>query len=435
MTHAQAEPPPTRWQTSFFTLWASQALSLFGSSLVQFALIWWLTSTTQSATVLALASLVGLLPNVILAPFAGVLVDRLNRKVLMLVSDGVVALVTLGLAALFAVDAVEIWHVYVALFIRSAAGTVQFPAMQASTSLMVPEAQLARIAGLNQMLQGGMGIIAPPIGALLLQSLPLQGILAIDVGTAALAMGILALVRIPQPVRQPVAAGSAAPSFLDELRGGLRYVLSWPGMVIILIMAMVINFLLNPAGALLPLLVTQHFSGGVGQLAAVESAFGIGMVVGGLVLSVWGGFKRRMHTALTGLLFLGLGFLLVGLMPASAFLPAVACIFLAAFMNPITNGPLFAILQATVAPDMQGRVFSLIGAASSLMAPIGLAVGGPVADALGVQSWYIIGGGVCMLMAAIAFFIPAVMQLEDRPAHNAVAAGPAPGPAAVVAVD
>jgi len=200
----QPSPAP-RWQTPFFTLWTSQALSLFGSSLVQFALIWWLTSTTRSATVLAVASLVGLLPNVVLAPFAGVVVDRFSRKVLMLVSDGAVALVTLGLAYLFATGSVQIWHVYLALFIRSAAGTVQFPAMQASTSLMVPDTQLARIAGLNQMLQGGMGIIAPPIGALLLQSLPMQGILAIDVGTAILAMGILALVRIPQPARQPPA--------------------------------------------------------------------------------------------------------------------------------------------------------------------------------------------------------------------------------------
>ena len=422
---AAAEPAPARWQTPFFTLWSSQALSLFGSSLVHFALIWWLTSTTQSATVLALASLVGLLPNVILAPLAGVVVDRFNRKWLMLLSDGVVALVTLGLAYLFATGAAQIWHVYLALFIRSAAGTVQFPAVQASTSLMVPEAQLARVAGLNQMLNGGMGIVAPPIGALLLQTLPLQGILAIDVGTAALAIGILILVRIPQPRRQPAATGSAAPSFFGELNGGLRYVMGWPGLVIILLMAMAINLLLTPAASLLPILVTKHFNGGVGQLATAEAAFGIGVVAGGLLLGVWGGFKRRIYTALVGLMGLGLGFLLVGLMPARAFLPALGFVFLAATMNSMTNGPLFAILQATVAPEMQGRVFSLIGALSSAMAPVGLAIGGPVADTFGVQSWYVLGGVACLLIGLACFFIPAVMQLEDRPSDSSAGLAPA----------
>ncbi len=421
--------PPTalgRWQPPFFTLWASQALSLFGSALVHFALIWWLTDTTQSATVLALASLVGLLPNVILAPFAGVVVDRISRKWLMLASDGLVALVTLWLAYLFAAGSLELWHVYLALFIRSAAGTVQFPAMQASTSLMVPDAHLARVAGLNQMLQGGMSIIAPPIGALLLATLPMQSVLAVDVGTAALAMLILALVRIPQPARRPAAAGQAAPSFTADLKGGLRYVMAWPGLMIILFMAMAINLLLTPASALLPLLVTKYFSGGVGQLATAEAAFGLGVVAGGLLLGVWGGFKRRIYTALSGLLGIGLGFLLIGLLPSNAFFLAVAFFFLVAVMNPITNGPLFAILQSTVAPDMQGRVFSLIGAASSAMAPLGLAIGGPVADTFGVQSWYIVGGVVCLLIGLVCFFIPAVVNLEDREATVTGAEVPAP---------
>ena len=429
---AAAEAAPARWQGPFFTLWSSQALSLFGSALVQFALIWWLTTTTQSATVLALASLVGLLPNVVLAPFAGVLVDRFNRKALMLASDGLVALATLGLAALFAAGRAEVWHVYLALFIRSTAGTVQFPAMQASTSLMVPDAQLARVAGLNQMLQGGMGIVAPPIAALLVEVLPLQGILGIDVTTAVLAMGILALVRIPQPAARPIAPGTARPSFLAELRGGWHYVIGWPGLVMLLAMSMIINFLLTPASALLPILVTRHFGGGVAQLATMQSTFGIGIVIGGLLLGVWGGFKRRIHTALMGLSVLGLGFLAIGLLPPGAFVLAVGFAFLAALMNALTNGPLFAILQAAVAPEMQGRVFSLIGAASSLMAPIGLSVGGPVADALGVQTWYIVGGAACMVIALLSLFIPAIMQIEDRAAAGAGSAGPVTAPVVVV---
>ena len=166
----------TNWARTFFTFWTGQALSLFGTQLVQFALVWWLTETTGSATVLATATLVGVLPNVFLAPVAGVLVDRWSRRTIMIASDGAVALATLALAVDFALGVVQVWHVYLALFVRAAVGTFQFPAAQASTSLMVPPEQLARVAGLNQMLQGGMIIIAPPIGALLLGVLPTPGV-------------------------------------------------------------------------------------------------------------------------------------------------------------------------------------------------------------------------------------------------------------------
>jgi DHA3 family macrolide efflux protein-like MFS transporter len=216
------------------------------------------------------------------------------------------------------------------------------------------------------------------------------------------------------------------------MREGLRYIVGWPGLVIMGFMAMAINFLLNPAIALLPILVTGHFRGGVVQLATVESAFGIGVVIGGLLLGVWGGFKRRMHTALMGLVTMGLGFLTIGLLPPGAFWVAVGLMFVAALMNAMTNGPIFAILQAAVAPEMQGRVFSLMGATSALMAPIGLAVGGPVADALGVQSWYLLGGGACVLMAATCLFIPSVMNLEDRSTAGAGRAGPVAAPAIAI---
>lgn len=402
------------WQVPFFTLWSGQAISLFGSQLVQFALVWWLTQKTGSATVLALASLVAVLPNVLLGPVAGVLVDRWNRRLIMLVADALVALTTLGLALLFALDAAQVWQVYVAMLIRAAAGTFQFPAVQASTSLMVPKEHLSRVAGLNQTLQGVLSIAAPPAGALLLGLLPLQGVLAIDVGTALFGILPLFFIAIPQPPKVTKATTSdEQPSFWGELRAGLHYVRTWPGLLIILLMATVINFLLTPAASLMPILVTKHFNGLAWQYAALESVFGIGLIAGGIALGVWGGFKRRIFTALTGLIGLGIGFFVIGLTPAQMFWLALASAFLAAAMNAMTNGPIFAILQAAVAPEMQGRVFTLIGSVSSAMAPIGLLIAGPVADALGVQSWYILGGLVCALMGLAGFFIPAVITLED----------------------
>lgn len=402
------------WAPRFFTIWGGQAFSLFGSQLVSFALIWWLTKTTGSATVLATATLVGLIPQVILGPLAGALVDRWNRRLVMIVADSLIALVTLVLAAFFAFGIAEIWHIYLLMFLRSVAGGFHWPAMTASTSLMVPREQLSRIQGLNQMLQGGMSIASAPLGALLLEWLPLQGILAIDVTTAVIAVLPLLFFTIPQPERNGQAeALSGGSSVWQDFRAGLRYVAGWPGLLIIGIMATVINFLLTPAFSLLPILVTKHFNGQAIQLATLESFSGIGFIVGGLLLSAWGGFKRQIITSMAGILGMGIGCLVIGFIPSSAFSLAVITMFFLGVINPLVNGPLLAAVQAVVAPEMQGRVFSLIGSVSAAMSPLGLIIAGPVADILGVQSWFIIGGVVCIVMGLIAFFIPAVMSFED----------------------
>ena len=187
----------------------------------------------------------------------------------------------------------------------------------------------------------------------------------------------------------------------------------WPGLLLICLMAMQINFLLNPAFSLLPLVVTKHFNGEAIQLATLESLSGIGVIAGGLVLSAWGGFKRRILTAMTGVIGLGLGCLMMGLLPPSAFTWAVVAMFIVGFVNPITNGPLLAAVQAAVAPDMQGRVFSLISSLAAATSPIGLLIAGPVSDWLGPQAWFIIGGIVTLLTGITAFFIPAVMRFEE----------------------
>jgi DHA3 family macrolide efflux protein-like MFS transporter len=405
---------PKPWAPRFFTIWTGQAFSLFGSQLVSFAVIWWLTQTTGSATVLATASLVGLLPQVILGPFTGTLVDRWNRRITMIVADSLIALATLTLAVLFALDIVQIWEVYALLFIRSVCGGFHWPAMQSSTSLMVPKEHLSRIQGLNQMLQGGMSIAAAPLGALLLAVLPMQGILLIDVATAMLAVTPLLFFSIPQPERADMQAGSPEqPSFWQDLRAGFSYVWGWPGLMLIGVMAAVINFLLTPAFSLLPILVSKYFNGQAIQLATLEAFSGIGFIVGGLLLSVWGGFKRRILTSLLGLVAMGVGCLVMGLLPPTAFGFAIVTMFFIGVVNPIANGPLLAAVQAVVLPEMQGRVFSLIGTMSAAMSPIGLIIAGPVADKLGVQTWFMIGGIVTLMMGITSLFIPAIMHFED----------------------
>lgn len=404
--------------TSFFIIFAGQAFSLFGSQLVQFALVWWLTITTSgSASVLAFASIMALLPQIFLSPFVGPLIDRWNRRIVMMVADGVIALAVVVLAVLYALDAVQVWHIYTLMFIRSAGGAFHWPAMQASTTMMVPEQHLSRVGGLNQSLQGLVNIIAPPVGALLLVVLPMQNILAIDVGTAMLAIAPLFFISIPQPQRTQTPE-KGKPSVLADLREALRYAWGWKGGLFLLIGAMTINLLIVPAVSLMPILVVDHFGGGALEFAWLTSALGIGMVLGGIALGVWGGFKRRIVTGMLGFILMGIGMTVVGLTPATAFLLAVGALFFAGLMLSIGNGSLLAILQATVPPEMQGRVFTLMMSGSGAMTPLGLAIAGPVADALGVQIWFVIGGIGMAAIGTIAFFVPAIMRIEERAAED-----------------
>jgi len=408
------------WKAPFFTIWTGQAFSLFGSNVAGFALVWWLTKSTGSATVLATATLMMMLPGIILGPFAGACVDRWNRRLVMIVADGFVALISAWLAYLFLVGALQPWHVYVIMAARSLGGTFQFPAMQASTSLMVPKEQLSRVAGMNQALSGVMNIIAPPIGALLISVLPFYAVMGIDVVTAIIAILPLFFVAIPQPVRQAVATG--ATSLWQDMGEGFRYVRGWPGLLIVMAMATVINLLLSPAFSLIPILVTRHFHGQALELGWMNSAWGIGVVAGGFILSAWGGFKRRVLTSMLGLIGMGIGITVQGLAPGSAFVAALGAMALTGVMNPICNGPLFAIMQTRVAPEMQGRVFTLLSSAAGAASPLGLAVAGPVSDWLGVRSWYVAGGVACLLMGVIGLMLPALAHMEDeRPASSPAA--------------
>jgi MFS transporter, DHA3 family, macrolide efflux protein len=388
--------------------------------------------TTSSATVLATAALVGMLPGVILGPLVGTLVDRWQRRWTMLIADATVALATMVLAVLFAMDAAAIWHIYVVMFIRSLAGSFHGNAMSASTSLMVPVEHLTRVQGINQMLNGGLNVVAAPLGALLLEVLPMQGILAIDVVTALLAILPLCFIQVPQPERREhgQVPGEGKATVWQDFVVGLLYLAGWPGLMIVGLMAVGINFTIFPAFSLLPLLVKDHFGGGAIQLGWVESAMGTGTILGGALLGFWGGFARKILTSIVGLVGMGTGVLIIALAPEWAFFLVVGGALLVGLMNPITNGPLFAVIQSTVAPDMQARIFSLLGSVGGAMAPIGLIIAGPVADRVGIQAWFFFGGSLCMVMAVAGLLIPAVMNIEEGRGPGIVPLGADAEPAA-----
>ena len=409
--HTRMENMLTGWKGRFFTIWIGQQLSWIGSSLAQFALVWWITRTTGSATILALGVLISVLPGVVLGPFAGALVDRWSRRRVLIVADGVVALASLTLALLFWSGAIRVWHIYVVMLIRAIGGTFHWPAMTASTPLMVPQRYLSRVSGLNQAMGGAVNIISPPLGALLLNLLPLHQIMAIDVITAAFAIAPLFFIPIPQPER---TTGLVRPTVWADMRAGFRYVWSWPGLLAVCLLATVLNFLINPPMALMPILVTRHLGGEAMRLAWMNSSWGAGLVVGGLALSAWGGFRRRIVTMLMGIVGMGIGVVLVGLTPASFFALAPIGLFFGAAMNALCNGSAFAVLQQVVAPEVQGRVFTLVSSLCGAMTPLSMAVAGPLADAVGVRTLYVVGGAITILLGAGAFFVPVIMHIEDN---------------------
>lgn len=408
-------PSNRRWAKPFFTIWTGQAVSLLGSQMVQFALIWWLTKLTESATVLTTATLVGILPRVILGPFVGALVDRWDRRKIMIFADAGIALATLGLGVLFYLDWAAIWAVYLILFFRALGSGFHSPAMTSSTSLMVPDAQLTRVQGMNQTLANGLNIVSAPLGALLLEVLSVGSVLLIDVVSALFAVLPLLFIGIPQPENGELAQnGSLVSSVWDDFRAGLKYVFQWPGLRIILFMALFINMIVTPAFALLPLLVREHLGGNALQLGWVNSAFGIGAVCGGLLLSAWGGFSKKIVTSQAGLIGLSLGLGVVGFTPAQALTTAIVGVFLIGAMLPLTNGPINAVIQSAVDPSVQGRVFTLVGALASAMAPLGLIVAGPLSEVFNIQIWFLVGGLLTLGFGIFGLLSPALMSLEEK---------------------
>jgi MFS transporter, DHA3 family, macrolide efflux protein len=415
---------PTRsknWLSKFSFIWTGQAFSLFGSALAQFALVWWLTAKTGSAIVLTVGMLVTLLPTVLLGPLAGAFVDRHSRRWIMVIADSLVALVTLWLMILIARGWMTIGHVYAAAFLRAAAGTFQWPAMQASTSLMVPKKHLARVGGLNQTLNGLLGIVAPPTGALLVMILPLQWVLSVDLITAAMAVLPLIAIGVPQPAAPADSADAPRKNLWGDMRAGFRYLRAWKGGVQMILLAVVVKFFLNPAFTLLPILAVKFFGGGALEIGWLDAASGVGTVAGGLLLSVWGGFKRRIVTVLCGLTGMGVGMVLIGLTPARLLGMALAAVALAGLMGSLVDGPVFAILQSGIDPGMQGRVMSVFMSLITVVVPFGMLIGGLFADAFGVPLLFLIGGIVCLAAAGLSFTSKEILALEST-APNAPAA-------------
>ncbi len=409
--------PGERWRLRFFTVWLGQSLSLIGSALTNFVLMWWITQTTNSASALALAGMMAMLPQALLGPIGGVIADRLNRRKVMIVADFVTALCMAILIALFAGGSIQLWHIYTLMFVRSSMQAFQSPAASASTVMLVPNNWIGRVAGMNQAVQGLMTIAAAPLGAVALAFLPVEGALMIDVATALLGIVPLFFFHLPQINAERQASPSRSIGFiaslLADMRIGLRFVLDHRGITALFAITGLVVLTIMPTFSLTPLLVKQHFRGGVNEVAFMEALSGIGFIAGGVLITLWPMFKRRIYTVMVSFAVACATVALTALAPGSMLLLATFWWFISGVTFSAGNAPMMALLQSIVPNQLLGRVMGLLNTVMGLAGPIGLAIAAPLAEALGVRALFVIGGALSTVICLAALWSRNLRNIEN----------------------
>ena len=421
----------------FSVVWFGQLVSMTGSGMTRFALTIWVWQETGEATALALVALFSFAPAIFFSPIAGVIVDRVSRKRVMIASDLAAGLSTVALLILYSTGHLVIWHLWAAGFFASAFESFQFPAYSAAITTMVEKKQYTRANVMLGMVHSASTIIAPASAGALLPLLGINGIMIIDIATFVFAIGTLLFVLIPNPTE--TAAGRASRgTLLQESVFGFRYIFSNKSLLGMLLIFFAINLTFGLTMILLAPMILARTVDNTVILGTTMMMFGIGGVVGGLVITAWGGFKKRIHGVLLGLIFLSIfGQIVIGV-GQSIQVWAVGA-FLAMFFMPLVNGSSQAIWQAKVSPDIQGKVFATRRLIAQIGFPVAMILGGRLADAVfepamasggtfaqffqplvgsgpgsGMALLFIFSGILGVAAAVIGYLVPVVREVETR---------------------
>lgn len=409
--HMPEEGCAERWRLRFWSIFGGQAMSLAGSSLTQFVLLWWITDTTGSVTALSAAGMAALLPQAVLGPLGGTLADRYSRRLMMITADAVSALCMVVLIALFLTERIELWHAYTMMAVRSAMQAFQAPAASASVVMLVPRHFVVRAAGLNQSLESLTVVAAAPMGALAIGAMPIGWALSIDVFTALLGIVPLLCFRIPQTARETRHTG-----LWSEFREGIHLVWHTPGLRQLYLFFGTVVLAVMPTFVLVPLLVKVHFGGGASQVALMEGLAGGGMLLGGLLMAAMAP-RRLVRWTLLGFAVSCASLALTALAPASLFGVAVAWWVMSGITFVLGNAPLTALLQTTIPNHLQGRVLALMSTIMALAAPVGLALVAPLGDWVGIRGVFFVAGSLGALASLAGFLSPSLLAL-DRPPNQ-----------------
>ena len=382
------------WKKRAALFLVSQNVSLFGSAVVAYAVIWYITLTTSSGLWMMLSTLCAMLPQVLVSLLGGVLADRYSRKVLIMLSDGFIALATLGLAVAFLSGYQSLGLILAVSAVRSAGAGIQTPAVNAIYPQLVPMDKLTRVQGVNQTVGSVLMLLAPPVSGVLLGTAGLVPAFFVDVITAAIAILIMSRIRVEKPER-----ARKAESVWEDMRAGLRYTLCHPQLRRIILCFACSFFLITPAAVLSPLLVQRTFGSDVWRLTANEVSWVLGTLVGGVFVSLKGEFRDKVRTVAVGLIAFGVMFSLLGV--AWDFVSYLIFMVIGGFFLPAVTTAQTVHIQQVTEPDMMGRVFSVVQIITASAMPVAILVFGPLADVVSVQALLIVSGILLALVGAL----------------------------------
>ena len=397
----QSESMPG-WKKKVTVFLVGQTITTFGSLLVQYALLWHLTLTTKSGVVLALAAVFGFLPQAVVSIFAGVWADRVNRKVMIILSDSTIALATLGLAFFMLSGVDDLWLVFLVMAVRSVGAGIQMPAISALIPQIVPTDKLMRVNGINSSVQSSLLIIGPVAAAGIYSTVSLAAILFVDVVTAVIGLTLLATIAVPTLSR---AANNDKPSYFTDLKEGLNYIFSHDLVRWVMVIYSIVFLLVVAPSNLSPLMLVRTFGGDVWLLTVLELSFGIGMVAGGALMATFASKMDRLGLMVgTSILF---GVLAVVMGFTTNLILFYTLFFLIGLAVPAFSTSSMTLLQETVEPERQGRVFGFVGIVMAVAMPLGMAVLGPLADIVSVEILLIATGALTVGVAVVAVLLPA----------------------------
>jgi DHA3 family macrolide efflux protein-like MFS transporter len=400
-TSTESESMPG-WKKKVAVFLVGQTITTFGSLLVQYALLWHLTLTTKSGVVLALAAVFGFLPQAIVSIFAGVWADRVNRKLMIIVSDSTIALATLVLAFFMLSGVDDLWLVFLVMAVRSVGAGIQMPAISALIPQIVPTDKLMRVNGINSSVQSSLLIIGPVAAAGIYSTVSLAAILFVDVVTAVIGLSLLATIAVPTLSR---AASNDKPSYFTDLKEGLNYIFSHDLVRWVMVIYSIVFLLVVAPSNLSPLMLVRTFGSDVWLLTILELSFGIGMVAGGALMAIFASKMDRLGMMVgTSILF---GVLAVVMGFTTNLILFYTLFFLIGLAVPAFSTSSMTLLQETVEPERQGRVFGFVGIVMAVAMPIGMAVLGPLADIVSVEILLIATGAITVLIAVVAVLLPA----------------------------
>ena len=409
MTHSDGQSME-HWKRNITLFLSSQTISLFGSSLVQYAITWYITLTTQSGMMMTISIICGFLPTFFLSPIAGVWADRYNRKWLIILADGMIALSTLILAILFLMGHDSLWLLFVISAIRAIGAGIQTPAVGAILPQIVPEDKLMKINGTNSSIQAFVMIISPMASGALLTKASIESIFFIDVITAAIAIStLLVFLHIPAHAK---AAQQQTTGYFDDMKKGFKYIKNHDFLKSLFMFFAFFMILAAPAAFLTPLQVTRSFGNDVWRLTAIEITFAVGMLIGGIFMVSWGGFKNKVHTMTFATLLFGVCTFVLGIIPE--FWLYLVFMGITGMAMPIFNTPATVLLQEKVEGDFLGRVFGVLGMISTSMMPLGMLIFGPIADIIAIE-WLLIGTGILLFIQGFFLLASKVLIVAGKP--------------------